>query len=218
MDKDQYITGLETSELVDLLNAFGDILFITDENFNIKFMNRQGKEELDLKNRDVVGAKCYKILLNEDEPPEICPFKNGKAFKEMQNRPGSGIYATEGYVLRAYPIYNKNGRLRSVIHHMVPVPVHEEQVPGMDDLVMSAIDQKIHEELYNFRRRLSKTYPQLTPHNLIHCSLIRMNMSTHEIARYFNVNPTSIQRARVRLKKKMNLSRKDDLVQFLFNF
>jgi DNA-binding CsgD family transcriptional regulator len=218
MDKDQYNLGLEASELIDLLNAFGDILFITDENFNIKFMNHKGREELDLENCNIIGAKCYKILLDEEEPPDSCPFKNGNQSNERHPEDIPGIYAAEGYILRAYSIYMENGQLLSVIHHMVPVPVHEKKVPAMDDLVISAIDQKIHEELYNFRIRLSSAYPQLTPHNLSHCSLIRMNMSTHEIARYFNVNPTSIQRARVRLKKKMNLSREDDLVQFLYNF
>jgi DNA-binding CsgD family transcriptional regulator len=80
------------------------------------------------------------------------------------------------------------------------------------------IDHQLQTNYEGFKRRLKIQYPHLTHKDLIHCSLIRMNLSTEETARYFNVNPTSVQKMRVRLKKKLSLSKEDDLIKFLFVF
>lgn len=186
--------------------------------FEIKFMNLQGRKKFGLKNHEIAGKKCYNFLLGKDAPPYECPFKHNRQKKQHPPFERQNIFNVEGYAIKAYPLRFKNGSLCSILHQMVPASEADKECLGMDDLVVSAIDQKIHQELYRFRKRLSAAYPGLTSHNLTHCALIRMNMSTGEIARYFNVNPTSIQRARVRLKKKMNLSREDDLIQFLFNW
>ncbi len=206
------------SELIDILNAFGEILFVTNENFEITFMNLQGRETFGLKNREIAGKKCYNLLLGKDTPPDECPFKSNGQNRQHSSLKVHNIYAVEGYAIKAYPLCFNYGSHFSILHQMVPASEADKECLGMDDLVVSAIDQKIHQELYRFRKRLSTKYPNLTSHNLTHCALIRMNMSTGEIARYFHVNPTTIQRARVRLKKKMNLSREDDLIKFLMNF
>ena len=213
-------TGLQTSqsEWMDLFNTFGEILFITNAHFEITFMNQQGREAFGLKLGEVIGKKCYNVLLGKKSPPEGCPLRNYESQAEPHTSEFYGIEMIEGYLVNVYPLKLKNGAVKSILHHLAPAKEAEREQPGMDDLVMSAIDQKIHEELYRFRKRLSYDFPQLTPHNLTHCSLIRMNMPTHEIAQYFNVNPTSIQRARVRLKKKLNLSQEDDLVCFLMHY
>ena len=80
------------------------------------------------------------------------------------------------------------------------------------------IDFQLQTYYEEFKRRLKIQYPNLTHKDLTHCSLIRMNLSTEETARYFNVNPTSVQKMRVRLKKKLSLSKEDDLIEFLFAF
>jgi tetratricopeptide (TPR) repeat protein/DNA-binding CsgD family transcriptional regulator len=66
-----------------------------------------------------------------------------------------------------------------------------------------------------FIDRLSEQYPSLTNHDLRHCSYIRMNLSTKEISRLLNINPTSVQKSRVRLKKKLGLGKDEDLFDFL---
>jgi len=70
----------------------------------------------------------------------------------------------------------------------------------------------------DFFYRLSKQFPNLTVTDLKHCACIKMNFDTKESARFFNVKTTSIQIARVRLKKKMKLSRGMDLRFFIQNF
>lgn len=70
----------------------------------------------------------------------------------------------------------------------------------------------------NFVKRIEKKYPVLTQNDLRHCAYIRMRLSTKEIAELMNVNPTSVQIARVRLKKKMDLPESIDLRHHIINF
>ena len=45
-----------------------------------------------------------------------------------------------------------------------------------------------------------------------------MNLSTKEIASMLNVLPDSVLKSKYRLKKKLELSKEDDLTQFLNTF
>jgi DNA-binding CsgD family transcriptional regulator len=68
-----------------------------------------------------------------------------------------------------------------------------------------------------FFKNLMNASPALSPHDLRHCAYMRMQLNTKEISRLLNINPTSVQMARVRLKKKLDLGKEDDLYQFLLN-
>ncbi len=68
-----------------------------------------------------------------------------------------------------------------------------------------------------FFNRLSKKYPNLSANELKHCACIRMNFDTSETARFFNIKSTSVQMARVRLKKKFKLEETTDLRNFILN-
>lgn len=57
----------------------------------------------------------------------------------------------------------------------------------------------------------------LTLNDIKHCACIRLNFDTKETARFFNVTPASIQTARVRLKKKLNLPENIDLRELILN-
>jgi hypothetical protein len=69
-----------------------------------------------------------------------------------------------------------------------------------------------------FFSRLKKTYPALSLNDIKHCACIKMNFGTKEIARFFNIKAPSVQIARVRLKKKMNLPDSEDLRSYILNF
>lgn len=70
----------------------------------------------------------------------------------------------------------------------------------------------------NFVKRIEREFPVLTQNDLRHCAYIRMRLSTKEIAELMNVNPTSVQISRVRLKKKMALPEEVDLRTHIINF
>ena len=78
---------------------------------------------------------------------------------------------------------------------------------------------KTHFEMVHkgFYEKLGQKSSHLTQNELRHCTYIKMNFSTKEIARLMNVKDTSIQRARVRLKKKLALKKQDSLFTFIHN-
>lgn len=80
-------------------------------------------------------------------------------------------------------------------------------------------DFKLHFENVhpNFFIHLSNLHPNLSQADSRHCAYIRMKLSTKEIARLMGISPTSVQMARVRLKKKMNLGKETDLRNYVVN-
>jgi len=72
--------------------------------------------------------------------------------------------------------------------------------------------EKLHPKFFE---RLKNEFPKLTLNDLRHCAFMKMRMTTKEIARMLNINPTSVQISRVRMKKKMNLDGAADLKEFV---
>jgi len=69
----------------------------------------------------------------------------------------------------------------------------------------------------DFFTKLKNKFPQLTPNDLKNCAYIRMNLSSKEIAILMNITPKSAKMTRYRLKKKFNLTEKDDINNFILS-
>jgi tetratricopeptide (TPR) repeat protein/DNA-binding CsgD family transcriptional regulator len=73
----------------------------------------------------------------------------------------------------------------------------------------------VHREFFE---RMNKNFPQLTENEKKLCALLRLNMSTKDIAAITHQSPNSIEVARTRLRKKLNISNTEvSLVSFLAN-
>lgn len=70
----------------------------------------------------------------------------------------------------------------------------------------------------DFFDRLNKQFPELTNNERHLCGLIRLNLSTKDIASVRNISPKSVEMGRYRLRKKLNLDPKEDLTAFLQSF
>ena len=66
-----------------------------------------------------------------------------------------------------------------------------------------------------FYDTLISKHPSLTETELRHCMFIKLHMQTKEIAKILNIDPRSVQTARYRIKKKLNLTEDQDLRSFL---
>ena len=73
--------------------------------------------------------------------------------------------------------------------------------------------QQVHTEFYT---RLQQLHPDLTPNEIKLCAFLRLNMTTKEISAITNQNAKSLEMARHRLRKKMNLTNTQvNLVNYL---
>jgi len=73
----------------------------------------------------------------------------------------------------------------------------------------------IHE---HFFRNLQERYPSLTSSDLKFCALLRLNLSTKQIATFTNLSVRGVESARLRLRRKFSLSADQNLVDFLISF
>ncbi|GAA4974605.1 tetratricopeptide repeat protein [Algibacter aquimarinus] len=67
----------------------------------------------------------------------------------------------------------------------------------------------------NFDNKLKDIYADISEKEIRLASFLRMNLSTKEIASMLNVLPDSVLKSKYRLKKKLNLTKETDLMQFL---
>ncbi len=66
-----------------------------------------------------------------------------------------------------------------------------------------------------FYKKLQEAYPKLTKNDIRLCSLIRLKIDSNEIATLQNITLSSLNTARYRLRKKLNLSENTDLDVFI---
>ena len=69
----------------------------------------------------------------------------------------------------------------------------------------------------DFFKTLSKKHPELSQNDLKLCAYFRINLSTKDIARLLNISDRSVQTARYRMKKKMNLDTDTDLMNYILS-
>jgi len=73
--------------------------------------------------------------------------------------------------------------------------------------------QQVHEQFY---KALNEKFPDLSPSDRRLCAFLKLNMTTKEISAITHQNAKSIDVARTRLRKKLNLTGTDhNLVSFL---
>ena len=70
----------------------------------------------------------------------------------------------------------------------------------------------------NFLKQLQKSHPKLTKNDLRLCSLLRLNLSTKEIASILNISVRGVEQSRYRLKKRLQLDSQTELSKFILEF
>ena len=69
----------------------------------------------------------------------------------------------------------------------------------------------------NFYSRLKQAFPDISANDLKICALIKLNLSSKEMAGILNISPDSVKTARYRLRKKLSLQTEDSLSDFIRN-
>lgn len=83
------------------------------------------------------------------------------------------------------------------------------------DEQLKEFQKNVEEVNYKFLDTLQKKYPELTELDKNVCGLMRLGLSTKEIATMRNVSYKAVKMSRYRIRKKLNLEAETDLVEFL---
>lgn len=70
----------------------------------------------------------------------------------------------------------------------------------------------------NFITRLKEKYPELTPQEIKFSAYLRMNLNTKEIANLLGISVRGVEIGRYRVRKKLALTRQENLNDFLLRF
>lgn len=79
------------------------------------------------------------------------------------------------------------------------------------------LEKHIRNVHFDFLKRLKEKFPAITPREMDLATYLLMNMSTKEIAEIMNISDGGVELARYRLRKKLELTRKDNLTGFLMS-
>lgn len=85
------------------------------------------------------------------------------------------------------------------------------RIEGRNQIFNGKVDAVNHE----FMSKAKKTYPSLTENDLNLLSLLKLRLSTKEIASVKNISPDSVKVLRSRLRKKLNLETSINLTEFV---
>lgn len=72
--------------------------------------------------------------------------------------------------------------------------------------------EQVHQDFF---KQLKDQYPNLTPHELHVCALVKLNFSIKEMATILGIAPNSVAMARYRIRKKLQLETDDNLTEFM---
>lgn len=72
--------------------------------------------------------------------------------------------------------------------------------------------EQVHQDFF---KQLKNQYPNLTPHELHVCALVKLNFSIKEMATILGIAPNSVAMARYRIRKKLQLETDDNLTEFM---
>ncbi len=70
----------------------------------------------------------------------------------------------------------------------------------------------------SFYKQFLEVHPDISPSEIRLCTLLRLNMSSKEIAAFIHQEEASIRVSRSRLRKKSGLCESDNLVGYLLKF
>ncbi|WP_428224045.1 tetratricopeptide repeat protein [Flavobacterium sp.] len=170
----------------------------------VKKINTKNKELLKLK-EDVLVATEEKRKLEEEQ------YKSDLEHKESQLN------------TILMQMFQKNELLNEVKETLVSdaqvsqhliklVQKHSEHNDTWNDF--NVYFESVNKQFYT---KLKQVCPDISANDLKICALIKLNLSSKEMASILNISPDSVKTARYRLRKKMNLTTETSLIDYILS-
>jgi len=192
-----------------LLSSF-IVLMLLNRNQKIKIKrNALLQESLILESKNLTLEK-QNLLLEKNNLKQELDFRN----KELATHVMYLLSKNEFITSISEKLLNIRTLLNNEDKKWVQNIVHEME-SNVDNTVWGEFEmrfQQVHEDFY---ARLKEHYPDLTPNEKKICAFLLLNMTTKDISSITFQSIKSIQVARTRLRKKMGMTRDENLIAFL---
>ncbi len=158
---------------------------------------------------------------------EILHLRNESLQSEMRHKNQELANATLHLIQKNKTLTGLKNELNQMLKNLPDNHPERHNVSKLLKKVNRDIHNEKNWELFNsyfdevhqdFLDRLKREYTELSPKELRLCAYLRMNISTKEIAPLMNISIRGVEISRYRLRKKLNLGQKENLVDFIISF
>jgi AraC family chitin signaling transcriptional activator len=155
-------------------------------------------------------------LLELENQKELIRIRNEQLQNDIQSKNRELAIATMS-TLKRNEFLNK---IKKDLADMEALPKVEQLIKKINKNLKKNDDWEFFEDAFNnadkgFFKELKAKHPKLTNNDLRLCAFLRLNLSSKEIAPLLNISVHSVEIKRYRLRKKMNLSRDQRIVDYV---
>lgn len=185
------------------------VLIFIIHNIYKQYYKRQKQELLDRAQREYEHSQ----LENEKE---IMKLRNDKLRGDIESKNRELAASTMSIIKKNEFLNSIKKELSDLENNNMIKPV----IKIIDKNLNNTSDWKLFQEAFNnadkdFLTKVKDKYPELTPNDLRLCAYLRLNLSSKEIAPLLNISHKSVEIKRYRLRKKMGLAKKDNLIHHI---
>lgn len=181
-------------------------------NYNLRHLKREENEQ--------------KELADQEENHQLELMRQKMLEEELQNKNTELVLQTSALVRRnqaVHSIMEEFEAQKELLGDRYPNKMYKKLHQLMADALNDHEDWKLFEDYFksahrDFLEKLQQKYSDLTPGDLRICCLLRMNLSTKEIALLLNVSVRAVELRRYRLRKRLGIGNDVNLVDFLIRF
>jgi len=171
-------------------------------------------------------SRQRKLIEENKREMELAKAQNEKEIIKIQNEQLQEEFRSKSNELAAstLSIIRKNELLSKVKDQLLSSATDKSSIKPIIKVIDKNITQnddwELFKEAFNnadrkFLKKLKKAHPNLSPNDVRLCAYLRLNLSSKEIAPLFNISVSSVEIKRYRLRKKMDLSHDDNLVDYI---
>jgi DNA-binding CsgD family transcriptional regulator len=162
----------------------------------------------------------------QDEQQRMQIIKSQMLEQELQNKNNELTLQTTALLKRnesVQALIDELDKQKETLGERYPNKLYSRMRSMMEETLDAQADWKLFESYFNmahqnFVERLRSQYSDITPGDLRICCLLKMNMSTKEIASLLNISVRAVELRRYRLRKRLLLETDTNLIDFLMRF
>ena len=176
------------------------------------YEQKNKKEQLDIIKKNNQKA----ALIQLENQKELIRIRNEQLQQDVESKSRELVIATMS-TLRRNEFLNK---IKKDLSEIETEPRIDLLIKKINKNLKRNDDWEYFEEAFNnadkgFFKILKTRHPKLTNNDLRLCAYLRLNLSSKEIAPLLNISVQSVEIKRYRLRKKMNLSREQRIVDYI---
>lgn len=181
--------------------------------WNYKKKLQREQKKIMKKNNQVIEVKDL------ENQKKLIRLKNEQLNKDIESKNTELALAT----MTKYKHNEFLNDLKKEIELFKNVTLTRKLVKTINNKLNSNDDWEYFEKAFDtadqaFFYKLKKAHQGLTKNDLKLCAYLRLNLASKEIAPLLNISLHSVEVKRHRLRKKMNLDRKEGIVEYILTF